>query len=699
MSDLKMSTTAPEKLDEGASRDLSTMDFAALVADIQKNPELMNDPSVVSDDMLPYIQKQMNPYAFSPVPPPAKGMLNAVAASCTNLREEYIRRFTMTSLAGFMHQVLHEWEVPAAARRWTPKKRTDQEPIFDPSQLVDRIENVLEIAKAARAARADFDAADLAARQEDAAAGAGVTGIESKMPGTASQDAQNYKAATETRAAGLLFAATEAVRRIGIDAEKRLDATIIHGRKFPEVRVEMDKSDTRPGQTSQMEMPPAQAKLIIEGFMKHWLQFDPSVHVRSAHDAKAVEAALVVDEKTGQVVDSGDPTRMPLDQVLAAPPPPAEEDRAACKILQASKSARDAATCALRDSEVAAALSEALATDESRARFRRYLYPVPVDSPARDAAEHIPPRDTFHRWAYYTEVNYEQLRTIVEAVYHDKPDLDWMIGIWDHWEGTEAAVSAKFDEFSSRHEDNAPGALKLIPLTQWTFLGDFKKNRENIRIHNSHTVALNRITERGIEDAKLGADLMRKRVFTKKAENIRDAGPDAPGLNAYRKNQPNTLAAMGTERVISPLDMRRLERARGDVKAAKELEVFDEIESKIKQYAAIEATRPLSAVEKDGLAAEQQRRARALEMLAVPEDAIQVDVFAHDGKTGSFAKSHFYTQAEEPEAMPRPDGGAPKLAPFALDLLAKERAEEMKKLQAGSSSKTDRKDRKSEMLE
>lgn len=143
---------------------------------------------------------------------------------------------------------------------------------------------------------------------------------------------------------------------------------------------------------------------------------------------------------------------------------------------------------------------------------------------------------------------------------------------------------------------------------------------------------------------------MRNRIHQLKAKNIREDGPDAIGLKDYRKAvQP--LTTMGAERVIAPEHMKRLERARGDVKAAHELKYIEEVEGKIAALAEIKKARPLTEVEEKTWDHLQKLHARAREMLNVPDDALQVDVFTHDPATGKLSKTHFYTKAEAPEHL------------------------------------------------
>jgi len=333
----------------------------------------------------------------------------------------------------------------------------------------------------------------------------------------------------------------------------------------------------------------------------------------------------------------------------AAPRPHVDHEDAMTRIFE-SKENFAAVSTLLRDEGLADAAMVAL---DSAAEFKAYMFPVPTDSPARPAADVVPPQDTFHRWAYYTEVNYDELRTITEALYPERPDLDWAIALWDVFEGTEAEVDVEFDKHCKRYQDEVPSAIKSLEFGSWSLLADFKENRKKIQFYNKNTEVLKRILDRHAEDKRIGADLMRNRVRQAKAKNIATDGPDAPGLNKYKTtvaNDGQSLSSKGAEAVISVEQMRRLEKAQGSIRAANELELLDQYLDRIKDLTEIKALRELTAGETRDLAVAVDNLDRAREMVEVPYDAVQVDVFTNDTTAGGgFSKSHFYTKSDSPE--------------------------------------------------
>lgn len=672
------------------------LDFDSLIEDVLEHPEkLLKEDQLTADQVLA-IQKRLNPYARIAGPALESDQKRVVVCSYTNLREDFIRRMTMTSLVGFIFQLLHEWEVPVEARRWVPaatkKKAADgnHQP-FDIDKLVERMEATLAIAKEARAANAAYVKLHAKAAEDDACLPAKATAAEKQAVEATKQAAHSEQA----RAAGLLYATTHALQTTGNEAGRRLRNTAQAGMKFAEVKAVLDRFPL-PAPPGQIEMPATAAKMIIDNFLRHWLEFDPSVHVRSGHDAKTIAAAVkeIRVNGTAVLIDEKDPGHLTIEAVRALAPRPEPAHREALNTILASKSAYNAVVALLQDPELVDPAMRAIREPET---FRRYLLPVRADSPARPAADVIPPQDTFHRWAYYSEVNYEVLRTITEAIYPERPDLDWAIALWDVFEGTTKEVDDAFDEFCQQYQDEMPSTIKTLEFGSWSLLADFKKNREKVQFYNKNTEVLKRILDRHADDKRMGAELMRNRVRQQKARNIAETGPDAPGLKAYKRSVAESgrdLGSKGVERVIGQEEMRRLEKAQGSIKAAKELELLDEHEATIKRLTELQSLRELTDEEKGDLKHAETDIIKAREMVAVPDDAIQIDVFTSDPATGGFAKSHFYTKAAAPDHLDQkhwrePDadpasGPLPALAPYAVDhiLAASKRTEADMKAEA-----------------
>jgi hypothetical protein len=216
--------------------------------------------------------------------------------------------------------------------------------------------------------------------------------------------------------------------------------------------------------------------------------------------------------------------------------------------------------------------------------------------------KHIPPADVFHRWAYYTDSNYEEVRTAVKDLYCEKPDLEFAINPYDQFDSQEDA-----EKYVQKHKNEVIADVLTLTNGKWNLCGSFKKNRDRINFYNEKTAVIEEIFKQLEQDKKLGADLMRKRVKRKKNKNVTESGPDPEEFKQYKKNNPSGFENMGAENVS-------LE----DKKDTKDDDVIFKIHEEC------------------------------------PYDAVQVDVF--DMRKGGqiVQKSEFFTEAEtpEPETVP-----------------------------------------------
>ena len=664
--------------------DLDPEEFDRLVGSILEDPDILLTADLTAEQILA-LQKRINPYAGIAGPPIDPERKRVIACSYTNLREDYLRRLTMTSLVGFLFQIEQEWEVPADQRRWTPPAARGKDEPAKADTLAARLEATLAIAKEAEGAEAsaailrkiaETAAADVIVAEisdyeatteatTEATAEATTEAVAKTVVKTVVKTKEEVRAeavaaarlvaieaaaavrAAESAAAGLLYAATHATHAAGLDATAHLRATADQARKHPEVREVLAKFPVPPP-PGQLELPPALAKGIIAAFLRNWFEFDPNVHVRSGHTAAVISAAAAELRSGAATTDAADPGHLTVETMRAPATPPAAEHANAVALLREPR-ARAAITHLLRDDGLAEAAATALAAADA---FKLYLMPIAAGSAARTAADTVPPQDTFHRWAYYAEVNYEELRTVTEALYPERADLDWAIGIWDEFEGTSEEVDAAFEKYCHRYQDEMPSAVRALSFGAWSLLADFKENRKKIEFFNKNTEVLKRILDRHAEDKRMGAELMRNRVRQTKARNIVEDGPDAPGLKEYKRStaeRGQDLRAKGTERVISAEEMLRLEKAGGSIKAAKELEHLEQLEKTIADLEGAAASRALTLNEQQELATAKRAIDRAHEMVEVPADAVQVDVFTTGG--GNITKTHFYTKSDDADEL------------------------------------------------
>ncbi len=148
------------------------------------------------------------------------------------------------------------------------------------------------------------------------------------------------------------------------------------------------------------------------------------------------------------------------------------------------------------------------------------------------AASRIPPADTFHRWKYYTDSNFEEIRSAVNDIYSEKPDMEFAINPLKEFDTKEKA-----DEFVRKHKNELTTEVMTLSNNKWNLCGSFKENRKRINFYNENTIILEEILKQIEKDEKLGAQLMKQRVAREKAKNVAEAGPDSEELKAYKKLQ------------------------------------------------------------------------------------------------------------------------------------------------------------------
>jgi hypothetical protein len=145
------------------------------------------------------------------------------------------------------------------------------------------------------------------------------------------------------------------------------------------------------------------------------------------------------------------------------------------------------------------------------------------------------PADTFYRIDKYMDVNYEFMRSIVEHVYCEKPDFDYIINIYDAFPTETDATT-----FIKKYQDQFIHDVHTIKNNHWTFLGPFKQNRDKIDFYNDNTEQLQAILEQVESDQKLGKELMKKRVTNEKRANIRRQGKHADDIGDAMGNKETT---------------------------------------------------------------------------------------------------------------------------------------------------------------
>lgn len=216
--------------------------------------------------------------------------------------------------------------------------------------------------------------------------------------------------------------------------------------------------------------------------------------------------------------------------------------------------------------------------------------------------ETVPPNDTYCRFQYYYDVNYEELREAVMHLYNEKPDTEVAINIYETFNSLDEC-----DEYINKNKDKVITNILSLTNYKWNLLGSFKQNRDRIKFYNENTKVLENILKQQEDDAKMGKKLLDERVRKKKIKNVKEYGKTDPKVAKYLKENPSGIA----------LDAKRVEILEDTVKVTEEFEISENGAS----------------VDEEG----------------TPMDAIEIGVTSINLKDNKVSTSKIYTKAHKPE--------------------------------------------------
>ena len=216
--------------------------------------------------------------------------------------------------------------------------------------------------------------------------------------------------------------------------------------------------------------------------------------------------------------------------------------------------------------------------------------------------EIIPPNDTYGRFQYYYEVNYEELREAVHYLYNDKPDIEVALNIYETFNSLDEC-----NEYINKNKDKVITNILTLTNYKWNLLGPFKQNRERITFYNENTQVLENILKQQEEDAKMGKKLLDERIRKKKIKNVKEYGKTDPAVAKYLKENPNDITTNAQK--------------------------VDVLEDKVIVTEEVEISETGAKVDEDG----------------TPEDAIEIGVTSINLKDNKVSTTKIYTKAHAPE--------------------------------------------------
>jgi len=166
----------------------------------------------------------------------------------------------------------------------------------------------------------------------------------------------------------------------------------------------------------------------------------------------------------------------------------------------------------------------------------------------------IPPVELYKHLDNYINSNYDAIRMATNDLYCEKPDLDYMIIIYDAFDSEE-----KYNDFVHKHEGDFTMEIRCARQNHWIFQTPCSANRDTLQMYNREHRILQEILDTKQEEAKVGRELMQNRMKKLKEQNIEEAGPDDEKfISNYRKNKGKELRKSGLKE-ISERERRQLE--------------------------------------------------------------------------------------------------------------------------------------------
>lgn len=177
-----------------------------------------------------------------------------------------------------------------------------------------------------------------------------------------------------------------------------------------------------------------------------------------------------------------------------------------------------------------------------------------------EVPKRLPPMDTFQRWKRYEHANYEAIRQITDDLYGEKAYLDACFMPY----GVSFKTLADAKSYIRKYKREFGLEVHVAKAWNWTFLEAWRGNREKLMLDDEKLAILKGIIENQQEEEKLGRDMLKKRVEKEKRKNIKEAGPDDPGLAKYLKEFAPPVSKQGVNRVLEAKDLGKLESVEED---------------------------------------------------------------------------------------------------------------------------------------
>lgn len=211
------------------------------------------------------------------------------------------------------------------------------------------------------------------------------------------------------------------------------------------------------------------------------------------------------------------------------------------------------------------------------------------------------PSDVFSQFDSFYEINYDDLRKAVQFFFCEKPDMEVAINVYNSFD-----TVAECNDFILKNKSKVITDIHVVTNNKWTLVGPFNENRKRMDFYNKNTKLLENMMQQREDDAKLGRELLNKRITKKKVKNVKQYGKDHPNFAKYKKQNLDGVYDTG----VTSIDVQ---------------------EDKVVVESEFEVSNTGSKVDEDG----------------VPLDAVEIGVTAINLDTNQVSQSKIYTEAVE----------------------------------------------------
>lgn len=252
-------------------------------------------------------------------------------------------------------------------------------------------------------------------------------------------------------------------------------------------------------------------RVIVKEFLEFMFQYNPDIHVRSSYKPNTKDTDRNILET---------PSAQLAMYELSKKDPLFKEDLRQYNI---DKLINETAK------EKGEKVIEPIVPDKIKTEVTKYV------------SEMIPPQDLYHRFTHYYDSNYEELQNIVEDLYCEKPCFETAINPYCMHDTDDDA-----EKFINKHKDEVISTIFKAHTGKWNIISPFKQVRESMKFFNKNTAVLEQIAEQIEKDAKMGQELMKKRIKVQKKKNIVLEGADSDLFKKWKESN-DKLKELGAD--------------------------------------------------------------------------------------------------------------------------------------------------------